>query len=456
MASNLNGQIKSDKKLYVGNSIVNITPTNTNLTNGRNINDSLYVKTILLYDGYKKIILTVIDNQGIPQFIIEEAKKQIELKTKISPEFVMISSTHTHSGIIANSSPMNMYNKPFDNYQLTIINAIVKSVIEANSKIIEAKIGWGSINKPEYVFNRRWYMKKTLNSPYGTKDSVMMNPGYSNRNEIIKPAGPVDPQISFIAIKSLKNEPIAIFSNYSIHYIGAEKNDISADYYGALSKYLQNILIPKSSTQKFISIMSNGTSGDINNVDVASKKPHQVTYEKVNRISLDIAKEIIDEYKKIIFYNYIDLDAITTSINLKIRFPNNFSLKNSNIIKLNKLNKKIFHNQESIYADRIIRFQKIFPNEISVPIQTIKIGDLAFSAIPFEVFAETGLELKQKSPFENYFTIGIANGHWGYLPTPRQYKLGGYETWYTVARVQEDASEIIKNEILIQLNKLKK
>ena len=42
---------------------------------------------------------------------------------------------------------------------------------------------------------------------------------------------------------------------------------------------------------------------------------------------------------------------------------------------------------------------------------------------------EIGLELKKKSPLQPMFTIELANGYNGYLPTPEQHKLGGYETW---------------------------
>ena len=42
---------------------------------------------------------------------------------------------------------------------------------------------------------------------------------------------------------------------------------------------------------------------------------------------------------------------------------------------------------------------------------------------------EIGLHLKQVSPFERHFTISLANGYNGYLPTPEHHALGGYETW---------------------------
>jgi hypothetical protein len=59
----------------------------------------------------------------------------------------------------------------------------------------------------------------------------------------------------------------------------------------------------------------------------------------------------------------------------------------------------------------------------------LRIGDLAIAAIPCEVFVEIGLAIKQKSPFQQTFTIELANGCNGYLPTPEQHRLGGYETW---------------------------
>ena len=45
------------------------------------------------------------------------------------------------------------------------------------------------------------------------------------------------------------------------------------------------------------------------------------------------------------------------------------------------------------------------------------------------MFAEIGLEIKKTSPLKDTFTIELANGYNGYLPTPAQHALGGYETW---------------------------
>jgi len=91
---------------------------------------------------------------------------------------------------------------------------------------------------------------------------------------------------------------------------------------------------------------------------------------------------------------------------------------------------------------------------LEVPLQALRIGDLAMCAIPFETLVEIGLNLKQRSPFPRTMVIGIANGYNGYLPTPEQHQLGGYETWLGTNRVQRDASVIITDQLLDMLAEL--
>jgi hypothetical protein len=49
------------------------------------------------------------------------------------------------------------------------------------------------------------------------------------------------------------------------------------------------------------------------------------------------------------------------------------------------------------------------------------------------------------------FVAMMANGSHGYLPTPEQHALGGYETWLGTNRVQKDASVIITRNLLEML-----
>jgi hypothetical protein len=66
----------------------------------------------------------------------------------------------------------------------------------------------------------------------------------------------------------------------------------------------------------------------------------------------------------------------------------------------------------------------------------------------------TGLELKAKSRLKPTFTIKLANGSYGYLPTPQQHKLSGYETGLGTNRVETEASDKITAKLLQLFAKL--
>ena len=80
-----------------------------------------------------------------------------------------------------------------------------------------------------------------------------------------------------------------------------------------------------------------------------------------------------------------------------------------------------------MYAEQIVWFLE-HPQEDLI-FQVVRIGDLAITAMPNEVYGLTGLKLKAQSPFETTFNMELANGAAGYIPPPEQHYLGGYTTW---------------------------
>jgi len=448
--------IAKDKKLLVGIAKTNITPTEKQLLQGKKVHDSLYIRTLILDNKSNKVALITIDSQGVAQFILEEAKKKINKNSNFPIENIVISSTHTHSGIIANVSPENFNNDKLTDYQLFLIDKLLLSFSEANNNLQPAEIAWGTIQKPEHVFNRRWYTQELNINPFGTQDSVKMNPGSTLRPKLIKPAGPTDPEINFIAIRTTNHTPLAILANYSLHYIGGVKaGELSADYFGAFDIEINRALNNQIISPKFIGMMSNGTSGDINNHDYSKPLPSYPDYEKMTLVAKDIANVISLEYNKLKFKSWIPIEIQYQDISLQPRETDIQQNGNFKKIKQNQSKSTLFHPQEKYFSARVNYYQHTYIKEFKVPLQAIRLGDLAITTIPFEVFVETGLELKERNPFKNSFTIGLANGHWGYLPTPEQHAKGGYETWITVNRVAKNTSRIITEELLEMLDKLK-
>jgi hypothetical protein len=72
-----------------------------------------------------------------------------------------------------------------------------------------------------------------------------------------------------------------------------------------------------------------------------------------------------------------------------------------------------------------------------------------------EVFVETGLAFKERSPFKPSFIISLNNGYYGYMPTPEHHKLGGYETWLGTSRLEVEASTKVLERLLKMVEEMK-
>lgn len=445
----------------------NITPKlggpiigNWNSPPAEYVHDELYARSIVMDDGETKLVVVTVDNVGVDQKVFDAAKQTIEEATGIPASHVLIASTHTHSATsargVGDKGREWHADEPLDEYQSFMASRISDGVQIALRNLEPAKIGWGSVDVPQHVFNRRWKMKPgtPVPNPLGGTDIAKMNPGVGNP-DLLEPAGPTDPEVSYISIQAIDGRPLALLANYSLHYVGGvPKGHISADYFGMFADKIQELLGADRQNPGFVSMMSNGTSGDINNINFRGPNVKHPPYGKMKVVADDVANAVMKGYQDISYQDWVPLSAKQAQLKLKVRRPSPELAKFVEEVNARPESVKGRHSLEKTYAKRIKQMET-FPDDIDVIIQAFKIGDLGIGAIPFETFVEIGLELKERSPLDDHFTIGLANGLYGYLPTPEQHKLGGYETWLSTNRVEEVASDKIVAQLLALFNDLK-
>ncbi|NOY01011.1 MAG: hypothetical protein GXP30_14980, partial [Verrucomicrobia bacterium] len=262
----------------------------------------------------------------------------------------------------------------------------------------------------------------------------------------------------FLSVESKEGRPIALLANHWLHYVGGVgKGHISADYFGVFSKRIGQLLAPKEEDPPFVGILSNGPSGDINNNDYANygkKKKHYEPYEKMRLVAEDLAQEVLSVRKTIKHQDWVKLGAVQAEMTLRYRRPDAEGLKRAKGILENPKPDSREYAKQALFARRAID-AAAFPETFEIAPQVFRIGDLCIAALPFEVFTEIGLEIESKSPFADTFTIELANGGNGYLPSPKQHKLGGYETWLTVNRAEKGASPKIVMKLMELFSQLK-
>ncbi len=419
------------------------------------VHDELHARCLVLDDGRERVVFVVCDNVGIPREVFDRAREWIGEETDLDAGKILVCSTHTHSATSARGErPMG--GDSLSDYARFLARRIADGVRRALNQLEPARIGWGRAEAPEHVFNRRWFMKPgpELDTPFGGTDKVRMNPP-RNHPDLIEPAGPTDPEVSFISVQSKSGRPIALLANYSLHYVGGlPSGDISADYFGMFADRIQQLLGADRQSPPFVGIMTNGTSGNINNIDFRGEPERLPAYEKMRRVAWDVADRVLRAMQGIEYRESVPLGVRTLDLELEVRKPSPEAVARAREILARPEGVEPRHPREVTYAHRTLLMSEA-PERVAVPLQAIRIGDLGVAALPFEVFVETGLELKKRSPFARCFTISLANGSYGYLPTPEQHALGGYETWIGTNRVEREASRKITEAMLELLAELK-
>lgn len=449
----------ADAPLKAGAATANITPELGGSVVGgfapfpcTHIHDELHARCLVLDDGKTKLALVVCDLLGLHRSVSLKARELIEKEAGIPAANVLISGTHTHSAVNALGGPVRGYysDQELTDYQTFVARRIADGVRCAVNLLRPAEIAFGTVDVPEHVHIRRWFLKEGTMppNPFGKIDKVKMNPGAGNPN-LVEPAGEPDPTISFIALREPGGRMISIYSAYSLHYVGGVGNGhISADYYGYYCEALKRLQTGGDEYPAFVGIMANGTSGDANNINFRTPQPRKQPYEQMQYVANDVAAKVNAALKGLAWQSSATLDARYRELDVKWR-----KIEPELIAWAKETEAKAPRIQGGkadlplAYAGRVQRLAEASP-ETKFPAQILRIGDICIGSSPCETFAETGVEFRKRSPFEKSFMVELAHGYYGYMPTPRHFELGGYETWPGTNNTESQASVKLMNALL--------
>lgn len=421
------------------------------------IHDDLHARCLVLDDGKTKLALVICDLLGVHKLVSDEARRQIEKNVGIPASHVLVAGTHTHSASSALGTDRLRYEQELDDYQKFVAGRIADGVKRAFNTLRPAEIAFGQVDVPEHVHNRRWFLRpgSMPTNPFGeTHELVKMNPGAGNAN-LVEPAGPVDPQISFFAVREPDGKPVSVLATYSLHYVGGPGGlSISADYFGVFSEELKRLLEAGQQDPPFVAGMFNGTSGDINNINFKNPGTKKKgPFEQTRYVANDVAAKVHGAMKDLTYRSDVTLDARYREPTLAWRHPTENQIAWAKEIQADPTKAPV-RVTSVVYADRVLKLAE-YPETGEVPVQTMRIGDVCIGTMPCEVFAEIGLEFKRRSSLKPAFMIELNHGYYGYLPTPRHFELGGYETWIGTNRLEKEASTKLTTNLLEMVEEMK-
>jgi hypothetical protein len=405
--------------------------------------DPIFVRSLVLDDGRTRIAIAVADVALIPRELADEAKAMACAATGIPVERMVVAATHTHAAPAPTGA---LGSRPDPAFARALPRGIADAITGAAGRLEPAAIGWGRADAWAHTNCRRWITRpdRRLEDPFGDRTvRATMHPGYQNP-DFICPSGPIDPELSLVAIRSLDGRPIAALANYSMHYFGTPA--VSADYYGRFAAGLGPRL---GADGRFVAMMSQGTSGDLHWMDYGRPKRDGYTIDQYAAEMIEQAARI---YEGIRVDDAFDLEMAEARRTIGRRVPDAARLAWAQRV-VDEMGDRQPANRTEVYAREQL-FLAAEP-ERELRFQAIRLGDCGIAVTPTEAFGLTGLRLKAASPLTPTFTITLANGAEGYAPPREQHALGGYVTWPArTAGLDAAADEVVTESLLALLERV--
>jgi hypothetical protein len=231
--------------------------------------------------------------------------------------------------------------------------------------------------------------------------------------------------VGLLGLRSPEGRTIGALANYALHYVGTPDAQcaISADYFGAFSTLLQRLR-----GEEFVAALSNGASGDINNIDVlGGARPKNDHYQHLERVAALIAAQALWAWNGATFSGDLPLHAAMAEVTLRRR-P---APAEADVARAREIDARVAAGESVLMGDRSFARRVLRRSgetgDIPTWVQALRIGDLALVSAPGELFVELGLEIKRRSPFGQTIVLELANDGIGYIPTRRAFDEGAYE-----------------------------
>jgi neutral ceramidase len=441
--------LPSKAQLRMGSAAVKITPPDgtpmagyytTRLSEG--VHDDLYSKAIVLEQGGVKAALVSLDIISTTREMVERARKEIERTTGIPGANVMIGATHAHTGPvlttpssrdIALGSGVEAVRK----YNEGLPPLIAQSVKEADSRRAPVTLSAGIGREEMLSFNRRFHMKD------GT---VGWNPGKLNPG-ILRPAGPIDPEVGVLLFDGEDRKTLAAYVNFAMHLDTVSGRMISADYPHVLAKLLAEVKGPQ-----LLTLFATGCCGNINHIDVSHAAPQGGNAEAF-RIGTILAAETLKTAAnaQAVPIGPLRVSREIVKLPLPELKPGDVERAEAAIAVISTPKPPPFLEQVGAFKIVDVAARKGRPQEVEV--QVIALGDdVAWVSLPGEIFVELGLAIKQASPFKHTMIAELANGSIGYIPDRKAYVEGNYEV--VSARAAAGSGELLVESAVRQLRAL--
>ncbi|MBR3145261.1 MAG: hypothetical protein IKF53_05165 [Clostridia bacterium] len=412
--------------------------------------DELYVSCIAITDeDDKTLLLLEEDLTTTREYITENARKYAKETYGIEPEFVHMTSTHTHS------SP-DTYNdtRAVLNYRAKVFRRIHEAIDIAMADRKTAEIQVGETKTKGMNYDRH----------YWRSDGTAMSDNYGifSKAPLVSHLAEPDETMRLIKFTRKKSDGSkakdVLLVNWQCHPHlsgSAELTDASSDVIGPLTTTVEK-------DNNCYMAYYQGCAGNMNEKSLLSDEENN-TLEGYRVYGEKLASFVTAAYNKLDKMDAGKIKAVTKNFTAPANHDQDdlvtgareivaeFNRTHSTLLLQGLFEKYHIH---SIYQARAVIRCAGFGETYTMPVSAFCIGDIGFTTASCEMFCQSGMEIREKSPFKFTVTLSYTDEHHSYLPTAMYYDPGCYEVCIT--NYAKGGAELCTAQLIDMLKELHK
>jgi len=361
-------------------------------------------------------------------------------------------------------------------YEARIISAATDAAAEASTTLVPARLGSGWGEAPIGVYRRE------------------IGPdGRDHLGEV--PDRPIDRSVGVIRVDDPEGQPIATAFSFGCHPVlqGPRTQATSSDYPGAARAVIERT--------GGLSLFLQGCGGNINprygigfEIDCRDTKDREgaILGSEVVKVASGIRTNVrrgprtplggvgislwpwlpvdgpaghrLGAVDQTLALPLSELPSLETALEIDTRYRDELAgLREKRAPKMDISVARRW----AQWSERLVSAVREGRTTSDVIIQAVRIDDMALLAISMEPFFETGLAIKERSPFAHTQVLGYSNGYAGYLPRAEDHPAGGWsvheryavpdlypQSWLQPVILHPDSEQLVVEASLALLRQL--
>ena len=402
----------------------------------------LFATCLAFTDGENEPVLVYHTDLCGPPYVLFKTwlLPPIAEATGVKADRILVSCTHNHSGPALDEAEGD---ERIRRYQPLLIERMIEAARSALADLSPAALETGAIQTKGLNHVRRYVLED------GTFAGD--NYGHFDLSPIAGHESEADRELQLIKIRRDGKKDI-ILANFQMHPHrngGSKKYIMSADIVGAFREEMEK--------DGVLFAYFTGGSGNVNGHS-------RIPEENITPDFVAHGKALADYARKAEF-----TPAAAGAINFrKIVVPVPVNHSKDHLVPICKEIQKQWYQTfkhadyrhisdpagiSNIHHAEAIIFKSQMPETLDLPTWALSIGDVAFVAVPYEMFDTNGKQIKEGSPFQRTFVLTCTNERFAYIPSALGFKNGGYSA--DLCRFAPGTGELIAENFVNTLKEMR-